>query len=97
MDFGCTGGRPKVHLGSHVIDIFLRVLYHLDRLIPFLLEVRLRLLDLLLLDLNPSIDLSIFELVSTRRVLLLLEQLPDYSSFTLLLELENLLSKLDEP
>lgn len=50
-------GGTEVHPALHLLDIFLGVFDHLDCLDPLLLEVGLRLLDFLLLDLDPAVDL----------------------------------------
>ena len=53
-----------VHLRLHLIHILLSFLDHLDSLFPFFFEVSLGLLDVLPLDLNPSVDLLLLLLES---------------------------------
>ena len=89
-------GSTLEHLALHLVDVLLRVLNHLDCLFPLLDESRLRLLDLLLLDLDPSIDLLLLELEGPRRELVLLEQLLDVAPLLLLLVFEVLFAELDE-
>ena len=87
---------PQIHLTLHLIDVLLRVVDHLDRLLPLLLECRLCSLDVLLLNLDPSVDLLLLGLESARRELILLEELLDVLALLLLFELEDFLSELDE-
>lgn len=49
--------RSNIHLVFHLVNILLSVFNHLDSLLPLLLEVSLSLLNLLLLNLDPPIDL----------------------------------------
>ena len=89
-------GRTLEHLALHLVDVLLRIFNHLDCLFPLLDESRLRLLDLLLLDLDPSVDLLLLELEGPRRELVLLEQLLDVAPLLLLLVFEVLFAELDE-
>ena len=89
-------GSTLEHLALHLVDVLLRILNHLDCLLPLLDESRLRLLDLLLLDLDPSVDLLLLELEGPRRELVLLEQLLDVAPLLLLLVFEVLFAELDE-
>ena len=59
-------GWPEIHLALHLVDIFLGVFDHLDRLIPLLFESSLRLFYLLFLNLHPAINLLLLCLESTR-------------------------------
>jgi hypothetical protein len=105
---GCTGARGRhdatiavvrrsqIHLGFHLINVPLGVFDHLDRLFPLFLEVGLRLIDILLLHLDPSVDLLLLGLEGARRELVLFEELLDVLTFFLLLELEDLLAEFDQ-
>ena len=87
---------PDPHLGLHLVHILLSVLNHLDSLVPLLLEGRLCSLDLLLLHLDPPIDLLLLRLVGTRRDLVLVQLLLDDFLLPALSKLEHFLAELDE-
>ena len=87
---------PQVHLALHLINILLRIVNHLHRLLPLLLEGRLGLLNILLLHLDPAINLLLLRLKRPRRELVLLKQLLDVLPLFLLFELEDFLSELDQ-
>ena len=87
--------RSQIHLGLHVIDVLLSVFDHLNRLLPLLLKVGLRLIDILLLHLDPSVDLLLLRLEGTRRELVLFEELLDMLAFFLLFKLDDFLAEFD--
>ena len=79
-----------------MVHVFLGLLDHLHSLVPLLLEVDLGLLNVLLLDLDPSIDSFVLGFVSPWRVELLIKELLELLSLFLLLEPDDLLPELDE-
>ena len=89
-------GWPEIHLALHLVDIFLGVFDHLDRLIPLLFESGLCLFYLLFLNLHPAINLLLLCLESARGELVLFEQLLYVLSFLLFLEFEDLFFELYE-
>uniref|UniRef100_A0A7S3I1F9 Uncharacterized protein n=1 Tax=Favella ehrenbergii TaxID=182087 RepID=A0A7S3I1F9_9SPIT len=84
------------HLAFHLVDVLLRVFDHLNGLLPLLDECRLCFLDLLLLQLDPAIDLLLLELESAWRELVLLKSLFDVATLLLLLVFEVVLAELDQ-
>ena len=88
--------RRYVHLRLHLLNILLGVLDHLHRLFPLFLKSGLSLLDVLLLHLNPSVDLLLFRLESPWGELVLLELLLDLLALLLLFILKHIFPKLDQ-
>lgn len=84
------------HLAFHLVDIFLCVLNHLDCFLPLLHERRLRLFNLLLLNLHPAINLLLLKLEATWRHLVLLEHLFNVPSFFAFFLLEIVFTELDQ-
>lgn len=81
---------------AHDLDVLLRLLYHLDCLVPFLLELLLRLAYLFLLQAHPTLQLVLPLCVGTRAQLLLLEHFLDVPPFFILSVVQCFLSHLDQ-
>ena len=88
--------RTKSNLALHLVNVLLCVFNHLNSLLPFFLEGALCLLDFLLLDLHPSIDLLVFRLEGTWRKLTTLELLFDLLALFVLFILEHVFAEFDE-
>ena len=86
----------QIHLALHLVNVLLRVIDHLNGFLPFFLECRLCLLNVLLLHLDPSVNLLLLRLEGPRRELVLLEELLDVPPLFLFLELEDFLFELDQ-
>ena len=80
----------------HLVNVLLCIFNHLYCLLPFFLEGALCLLDFLLLDLHPSIDLLVFRLEGTWRKLTTLKLLFDLLALFVLFILEHVFAEFDE-
>jgi len=79
-----------------VLHIFLRLFNHLHCFVPFFLERSLRLLDFLLLNIDPSINLFLLRIVSSRGALICLKHFVDKFLLALLTEHKTLFAEFDQ-
>ena len=88
--------RSQIHFTLHLLDVSLSVIDHLYCLLPLLIKCCLCLFDVLFLELDPSVNLFLLCLESSRWELILLELLPDLPALFLFLKLNNLLTEFDQ-